>query len=203
MMDSNPASPLPATDENKLILMRGLPSCGKSWTARQIAEEQNGEAIEFDSYFVQSADETNGEPTFRWRESDLPAARKQQFTRVKDAIKRGVSPIVVDDDHRPGRTAKAITAYALLKGYKIEFAEPTSTWWQEIRGLLADKNANAPALEEWAQKLAQMSRGTHNVSLATFTRRIASWQENMTVLDLLTWNEPAAQQPVPQGSVAR
>ncbi len=169
--------------------MRGLPSCGKSWTAKRIAAEEGGAVIEFDKFFEQS--EKGGSPgkKFNWNRAQLPAARRWHFSRVSAAIDMGVSPVVIDDDHRPGSSAKTIAAYAMLHGYKVEFAEPESPWWKTIKPLLEDKEANGEGLAEWAQKLCILSKATHNVPLRNFVSRMEAWQPSLTLLDLLVWGE--------------
>lgn len=169
--------------------MRGLPSCGKSWTAKHLAAQEGGEVFEFDSFFVRSAPDSDATPTFRWDRKLLPDARKRQFERVSLAIGEGISPIVVDDDHRPGPTAKAIVVHALANGYCIEFAEPSSPWWKTIRCLLENKSENTTALGEWAQKLCRMSATNHRVSLRAFVARMDRWKNDMTLHDILAWGE--------------
>jgi hypothetical protein len=169
-----------------LVLMRGLPSCGKSSTAQRLAEEEGGVAIEFDAFFVE---ETTGHLRFNWQRRQLPEARRWHFERVREAIDAGIDPIVVDDDHHPGPSAKAVAAYALLGGYEVVFAEPDSPWWHAIRPLLSDKQNNATALVEWAGKLSLLSLGTHSVPLETILARIERWRSDMTLLDILSWGE--------------
>ena len=173
----------------RLILMRGLPSCGKSWTARRIAAEEGGVRFEFDAFFERADGESDGQREFHWSRSALPQARRSQFEFVCAAVDAGISPIVADDDHRPGPTAKAISSYALSRGYEIELREPDSPWWQALRPLLANKQAHAQALGTWAQKLCRLSASEHRVSLASFAARIERWDPDMTLLDILAWGE--------------
>ncbi len=172
-----------------VILMRGLPSCGKTTTANQLAGE-NGLVCEFDEYFyTQVGDDPN---KYDWNDKLLPKARKWNLDRFSQAVNAHINPIIVDDCNcRPTRFAKQHVIIALAGGYNVIFREPTSPWWTKIRSLLADKKANHPALVEWAKKLTAMSKGTHRVPLSTFIRRIEQWQNVMTIPDILLADKPA------------
>ncbi|MBL4770367.1 MAG: hypothetical protein JKY61_04345 [Planctomycetes bacterium] len=190
-MNDNTHQPKADTERKRLVLMRGLPSCGKSWTAKRIAEAGQGTVIEFDSFFEEHAEVAGGETRFVWDPARLPEARQWHFGRVRTAIEAGTSPIVIDDDHRPGVTAKTITAFAMLHNYSVEFSEPESSWWKMIAPLLADKDSpkNQALLGNWAQKLCVMSRNTHRVPLSTFVARMDDWIAEISPLDLLSWHE--------------
>ena len=162
--------------------MRGLPSCGKTTAAKRIVE-QGGEAFEFDEYFYT---QVGSDPRrYDWSRSKLPEARTWNIQRVRDALDRGVSPVVFDDDNRTGYTTHACVTHALARGYEIDFREPDSPWWPTIRALLDDAKANASELQRWAEKLAVLSRGTHQVPVESFLRRMKRWRPELTVEDIL------------------
>ena len=190
MSDYKP-QPNSNTERKRLVLMRGLPSCGKSWTATRIAEAGQGAVIEFDAFFEEGSEADAEKKQFVWDRSRLPEARRWHYGRVRTAIEAGTSPLVIDDDHRPGVTAKSITAYAMLHNYSVEFAEPESSWWKMIAPLLADRDnpKNQALLCNWAQKLCVMSRNTHRVPLSTFVARMDGWIAEISPLDLLSWRE--------------
>lgn len=177
------------TERKRLVLMRGLPSCGKSWTAQRIATQGQGVVIEFDRFFEREATGKAGVTEFVWKRSLLPEARSWNFNRLRTEIDAGMPLIVVDDDHRLGASAKAMAAYAMLHNYAVEFEEPESPWWQTIKLLLQDKENNGAELAAWAQKLCLLSRNTHGVALRTFVARMENWQADLTPLDLLSWGE--------------
>jgi AAA domain len=187
---SNQSNSQSSTSPRKrLILMRGLPSCGKSWTAQRIAKRESGLVLEFDSFFEQDPSGNEEKARFAWDRSRRKEARQWILSRAIAAIESGTSPIVMDDDHRPGATAKALAAHAMLHGYQVEFAEPESPWWSEIKPLLNDRKSHRTELAEWARKLSLLSRSTHNVSYSTFLARIERWDPELELLDLLAWGE--------------
>lgn len=173
----------------RLVLLRGLPSCGKSWTANRIADVGGGVVIEFDSYFER---EVPGQPrvTESTRShSELSGPHQWGFSRVQAEIANETSLIVVDNDNRIGANSKGVAAYAGLHNYTVEFAEPESPWWKTLRLLLADKENNSAALADWAQKLCLLSRNTHGMALETIVERMENWKVDLTLSDLLTWDE--------------
>ncbi|MEE9296327.1 MAG: AAA family ATPase [Phycisphaerae bacterium] len=165
------------TVPKRLILMRGLPSCGKSYTSRKLAAE-GGVRIEFDEYFHTQVG--NDSSSYDWSYELLPQARQWNLERIISAVDAGASPIIVDSDNVAGPLTRHYATYATDRGYEIGFKEPESPWWRAIRELLRDKGANAEALRTWARKLTVMSKSTHRVPLEDFLHRIDRW-ENVTV----------------------
>ncbi len=173
--------PLSLRDEvqmpRKLLLMRGLPSCGKSTRAKELVAD-GGLVFEFDEYFYTQVGTDS--KRYDWSRSRLDDAREWNVARICSALDRGDSPIVLDDDNGLGQTTRRCVKHAVQLGYQIEFREPTSPWWREIRELLRDKNTNREALASWANKLTGLSRGTHRVSYESFLRRIERWQDALS-----------------------
>ncbi len=168
--------------QKRMILMRGLPSCGKSFASRQLVID-GGIHIEFDEFFYTQAGDNPAR--YDWSAKLLPSARRWNYERIKRAIQNNASPIVVDSDNSPCATTGAYVTLALDHGYQINFKEPETPWWREIRRLLDDKKANREALRNWAQKLVLLSRGTHRVPLERFLHRIERW-DNLTVETILS-----------------
>src|ERR1051325_5177940 len=116
---------LPMSD-NVASLMRGLPSCGKSTTARKLAGE-TGLVFETDEYFYT---QVGVDPTqYDYREELLPAARQWNLERFQRAVDVGRSPVVVDRGNGLNAESRAYAVYALQHGYRVELKEPESPWW--------------------------------------------------------------------------
>ena len=170
--------------EKLVYLMRGLPSCGKSTTARKLAGE-TGVVCETDEYFYT---QIGDDPTkFDYREGLMEEARRWNFERFKRAIDEGVTPVVVDRGNSRSTESKMYAQYALDHGYKVELREPDSEWWQEIRVLLKYKKLTKPALYEWADRLAALNRDTHRVPAATIKRWMDKWKWDLTVEDIVSY----------------
>lgn len=163
-------------DGNKtLIIMRGLPWCGKSTRAKELAGE-NGQIFSTDEFWYvvnkpDQPDEYSFNPRF------LAQAHKWNQLRAQRRIDMGDSLLIIDNTNT---TAKEFCCdyarYAHWQDYKIRIEEPTSPWWLEIRELLRNKRANKKALKDWAVKLAEGSQETHNVPAFAIEKMMFRWE---------------------------
>ncbi|HIG29891.1 MAG TPA: hypothetical protein EYQ50_19665 [Verrucomicrobiales bacterium] len=167
-----------------VYLMRGLPSCGKSHTARRLVGD-SGLVCETDEYFLT---EVGDDPEkFDYRDDLMERARKWNFDRFKFAIAQGLSPIVVDRGNSLSLSSQVYVRYASEHGYEVRLCEPESEWWQEIRVLLKNKDLTWPVLEKWAGVLAKWNQETHRVPLEDILRRMKNWKHGLTVKDILKY----------------
>ena len=174
-------------DEKLVYLMRGLPSCGKSRTARRLAGE-HGVVCETDEFFYVT--DPDGTVHYEYDAGRLEDARRWNFDRFRVAIAEGKSPIVVDRGNGLNAETRAYARHALDHGYHLVLHEPDSPWWREIRELLRDKDRNAAALDEWARRLSRFSRRTHRVPERDIRRTIRKWRPDVTVEDILNYRTP-------------
>lgn len=181
MSDTDPGHP-----ERIAYLMRGLPSCGKSTTARKLIGD-TGVICETDEYFFKHVGDNPDE--FTYDDDLMEAARAWNLERFKQAVDRGITPIVVDRGNSLSMESKVYAVYAVERGYRVELKEPESQWWQEIRVLLKYKKLTKPVLDEWARRLAEMNRCTHRTSVRTIRRWMDNWRWNVTIEDILNYEE--------------
>ncbi len=73
-----------------LIVLRGLPGSGKSYTAKQIQSELGGQIFSTDEKFM-----VDGE--YKFNVADLGKNHKLTQEDVQKAVDAGVSPIIVDN----------------------------------------------------------------------------------------------------------
>jgi hypothetical protein len=170
--------------EKIVYLMRGLPSSGKSHTAKQLAGK-TGIVCETDEYFYTHLG--NDPKRYDYRSGLLEEARRWNFERFKEAIGTGITPIVVDRGNGLNLSTQIYARYAVDNGYDVELKEPESEWWQELRVLLKYKQVTRPLLLQWAEILARMSRSTHRVPAAVIRRRMGRWKFDLTVNDILNY----------------
>ncbi len=176
--------------EKIVYLMRGLPSCGKSYKASQLAAN-GGLICETDEYFhTQVGDDPS---KYNYRRELQQRACDWNFERFCRAVDEGISPIVVDRGNSRSLESRRYVRYAAARDYRMEMVEPDSPWWQEIRVLLKYKRMTKPALYEWAEKLSEMSRETHRVPASTIRDWMDKWKWNLTVEDILNF-EPEPQE---------
>ncbi len=165
-----------------VYLMRGLPGCGKSYTARQIAGD-DGIVLETDQFFYS---EVGDDPErYDYSEANLADARQWNFARFQKAVADRITPIVVDRGNGLNLETQRYARFAVDNGYRVELKEPESEWWQEIRVLLKYKNVTREILYQWADRLAESTRQTHRVPSSTIRHWMDNWRHDVTVEKIL------------------
>lgn len=172
-----------------VYLMRGLPACGKSYSARKLAGA-SGVICETDDYFyTQVGDDPK---RYDYREELLEQARRWNFQRFTQAVRTGVSPIVVDRGNGRNRESQEYALHAVDNGYHVELKEPESQWWQELRVLLKYKQyVDGRLFDAWAKKLADATRDTHRVPSSTIRPWMSHWRHDLTIDDVVNYTEPS------------
>jgi predicted kinase len=170
--------------EKIVYLMRGLPSCGKSTMAKRLVAD-GGVIFETDEYFYT---QVGTDPTkFNYKKELQQTACDWNFERFCRAVDEGISPIVVDRGNSRSLESRRYARYARDRGYELQLVEPDSPWWQEIRVLLKYRKLTRPALYEWADKLAEMSRSTHRVPARTIRDWMDGWKWDLTIEEILNF----------------
>ncbi len=170
---------------NKVVyLMRGLPCCGKSHRAKELAGE-SGVVLETDSYFYSEVG--NDKSSYDYDQKLLNKAREWNYDRFCQAVEDQASPVVVDRGNSLSLESQRYVLYALKHGYSVKMAEPSSPWWQEIRVLLKYKKYTLPVLYRWAEKLSEKSMDHHRVPASFIRRLIDHWKWNVTVEDIMNF----------------
>ncbi len=170
-----------------LIIMRGLPWTGKSYRAKELAENEELIFSTDDYWYEVNFPKKPDEYSFNPRQ--LGAAHKWNQLRAQRAIDVGETPIVIDNTNTTASEPLPYVEYAHWQEYKICIEEPTSERWLEIRGLLQSKKSNKKELKEWAAKLAEGSKETHNVPHFAIERMMWRWQCDLTVDQILKEGE--------------
>jgi hypothetical protein len=171
-------------DKPIVYLMRGLPSCGKSTRAIELAGE-HGVICETDEFFYTQVGPDDSQ--YDYQMDLMDQAREWNFHRFCEAIDTSHSPIVVDRGNAISAESFRYAEKATVAGYQVKIAEPTSSWWAEIRELLADKPRSLPQLYDWAQRLSRMNRNTHRVPAHRIRHWIDRWQSDITAQDILNF----------------
>lgn len=177
--------------EKIVYLMRGLPSCGKSHTAKKLAGK-TGVVCETDEYFYSKIGEDPKK--YDYRKEMMAEARQWNFERFKNAVDEGKTPIVVDRGNSQSANSQIYARYGVDHGYTLQLKEPESVWWQELRVLLKYKQYTKSVLDTWAVRLAAVSKGTHRVSESNIRRRMDGWKYDLTVEDILHYDQKMAEE---------
>jgi hypothetical protein len=165
-----------------VYLMRGLPCCGKSYTARQLAGGSDL-VLETDEYFYRHV---GTDPTkYDFSEQSMTQAREWNFARFVAAVSEAVPLIIVDRGNSLSRESQRYARHAVLHGYQVELKEPQWELWQEIRVLLKYRPESNAILYRLADQLAKQSRANHRVPASLIRRGMNQWQLDLTVEDIL------------------
>jgi NEDD4-binding protein 2 len=171
------------------VINRGVPGSGKSFTARQVLEKHGGgepkdHIFSTDDYFG-----SGEEYRKNWAPDKLGKAHDWNFERFKDAVNKGVTPVIVDNTNVKRRDFMNYAHYARNAGYKVVVQEPSSPWWGDHAHMLNDKQKHGTELEDFARFLAGHHQGmeakygvtgnTHGVPLETIRNMLRKWQPNI------------------------
>lgn len=144
------------SQENKIMyITRGISGSGKSTLAKSLAPKEN--IFSTDDFFM-----IDGE--YKFDASQLGKYHKMNQNRVEEALKNGVSPIVVDNTNTQGWEIKPYVMLADKYGYIVELKEPNTPWRFDSKEL-AIKNS-------------------HGVPEDSIKRMIDRYQHNLTVDDI-------------------
>jgi predicted kinase len=166
-----------------LVIMRGLPWTGKSYTAKQLAGE-NGLVFSTDEYWYKiNCPEKPDEYSFL--ATKLKEAHLWNQTRAFEAMDRGHPLVIIDNTNTTGSEAKCYVEHGLKCGYEIQIQEPTSPRWCAIRDLLRCKKQNKDELRMYAAILAEGSKQTHSVPKYIIEKMMWRWENDITVDSIL------------------
>ncbi len=186
--------------QSTVYLMRGLPCCGKSFTARNLAGDE-GIVLETDEFFYQCVGE---DPTeYNYSREALVEARKWNFRRFVEAVQARLHPIVIDRGNNLSPESQRYAKYAVEHGYQVELKEPESQWWHEIRVLLKYRPTTNQILDQWASRLSESSRAGHRVPASLIRQGMDQWQLDLTVEGILSHRFGPAEAENPTDSARR
>ncbi|XP_051560928.1 NEDD4-binding protein 2-like isoform X3 [Myxocyprinus asiaticus] len=106
-----------------LVLLRGAPGSGKTTLANAMLEHNpGGVVLSTDEYFTR-----NG--PYHFEPNLLGEAHEWNHQRAKEALKKGQTPIIIDNTNMQRWEMKPYVAMAQKHMYKVLFREP-DTWWK-------------------------------------------------------------------------
>lgn len=179
-------------DAKRLIIMRGIVSCGKSTRAKEL-QGSEGVIYSTDEYWYKVNFPDKPEE-YSFKKRLLGEAHKWNELRAQRSIDMGHPLIIIDNTNiTADRFCCPYVRYAHYQGYEVSFEEPTSPWWLEIRELLKRKRDNEEKLKAWAVELAKKSESTHNVPFWAIEGMMWRWENHITpesVLESCIQNHP-------------
>ncbi|XP_063006397.1 NEDD4-binding protein 2-like 1, partial [Melospiza melodia melodia] len=150
----------PPRDGGRLVLLRGLPGAGKSTLARQLKRDNpTAVVLSTDDFFIE-----NGvyvfEPDF------LEDAHKWNQKRARKAMKKGKSPVIIDNTNIHAWEMKPYVMMAHENRYEVTFQEPDTPWKFNVQELTRRNIHHVP--REKIQRMKEQYE--HNVTFHSVLR---------------------------------
>lgn len=176
-------------ENNKiLIILRGLPSCGKSFRAKELSGGDKSIVCSADDFFGI----TNEEYVANWCIEKLGTAHNECRKKAKILMQRQVPLVIIDNTNTVFREILPYFDMAVQYQYRVQIEEPTSPWWlEQIAPFLTDKVKNKKHLEKMCQFLVLKNQETHQVPLVSMLKMMFRYQPNITFDDLVRVYEKA------------
>lgn len=154
-----------ANSHKKLIIMRGVSGSGKSSLARDIAEKGGGNIYGSDDFF-------DHDGRYEFDVNLLHRAHEWNQERVKKALRRGESLIIVDNTNTRAWEMAPYVKMGKDFGYDIEIREPD--WSPELKNEEGKWNFDALS-----------GKNTHGVSDDILQKMIDRYEYDLDVEDII------------------
>ena len=133
--------------EKILVLMRGVPGCGKSHLANQM--KGRGSVLSTDDFFMNHRGQYVFNPTL------LSEAHDWNKKRTERELKARVNPIIIDNTNLEAWEMQPYISMALRYKYAVELVVPETSWNSNAR-ILAQKNTHGVPLPKIHQMLDKL-----------------------------------------------
>lgn len=150
-------------NKKALIIMRGLPGSGKSTKAKQLGE--GGIILGSDDFWG---------PEYNFDISKLGEAHRWNQNRALDALKKGISPIVIDNTNVSFYEFRPYVEMAQSYGYEISFQESDAPWKFDVEELTRRNTHQVPA--ERIQDM--LDRWDLNPNIESVLKSVAPWEQD-------------------------
>ncbi|KAL5291608.1 N4BP2 family protein [Megaselia abdita] len=143
-----------------LVLMRGVPGCGKSYLSKEILKYTMSEDVNPRDHIF-SADDYfyDARGRYIYDRNKLSLAHEDTQKRVKEKAVQGWSPLIVDNTHVKLWEMSVYVQYAVQNGYFVEVVQPMTPWCKsEFK--LAQKNSHGVPRDRIAFMLEGFEHGT-------------------------------------------
>lgn len=129
-----------------LIILRGLPGSGKSYLARKIVEISVG-SRDYHNFIFSADDYFIRRGVYQYDPMKLQDAHSFNQERAFDAMKRGVSPVIIDNTNTQMWEMKPYAVVAAEYAYIVEILEPNTPWAFNERELSKRNSHGVPRIK--------------------------------------------------------
>lgn len=160
--------------------MRGIPSCGKSHRAKELANGDESIICSADSFLADNLEEYRN----AWLGADevqlyikLDKAHLNCKNKAKELLKNKSPLVIIDNTNLKIKDIIPYFELALEYGYEFNIEEPTSSWWvNDIKPYLKKRKDNKTHLLKMCDFLFEQNKLTHGVELETFNKLIFNYE---------------------------
>lgn len=143
----------------KLVIVRGIPGSGKTFTAKQIAGTE-GLIFSTDNFFIKDG-------KYEFKPNLIGKAHEWNYDCAEQAMKEKRPLVIIDNTNTTAWEMKKYVLAGRKYGYEVTIQEPTSSWWQEFQESRKDP--------KWADFFAK--KNTHGVPKDTIVKMINRWED--------------------------
>ena len=117
-------------DERTFIILRGIPSSGKSTLARLIMSEFWLRKLEF--AYLSTDDLFTVGNKYLFNRDKLHLFHRANYERFELAINNGIPNVILDNTNTTFKEFSDYVEYAILYGYEVEIREPETPWRYDV-----------------------------------------------------------------------
>lgn len=162
-----------------MFIMRGVSGSGKSTKAQQLG--RGGVVLGSDEFWG---------PDYAFDPARIGDAHRWNQDRAKEAIQKGISPIVIDNMNLQAWEAKPYVEAAMAAGYEVRIAQSDDPMWQNF-------SPDTPHQEKERILQELVRRNKHGVPEDTMRSMMDRWQHGVTVDDILKSKSPLDKEEEP------
>lgn len=152
----------------KMYILRGISGSGKSTLAKELSDGDDSKVFSTDDFFMEEGE-------YKFDPSLLPEAHAWNQSRVREALEKGITPVIVDNTHTQKWEARSYVEMAREFSYAVSFEE-TKTPWRFDAEELAKKNIHGVPPEA-IQRMIERYEDHDSFTEEEVLKSLAPWEK--------------------------